>query len=626
MKLGIVLVAGAYGQNMLCPSGWTASAYADDCYLRSSSSMNFEAADRYCKDLGGVVLTPRTEAENYWMSNTIVGNVWTGVTDRHSEGTWVHEHDRSQVSTFFWYSGEPNGANHENCIEIAHGLSQRWNDVSCTANMHVFCQIDKYEQTTQPPVTVEPTPVYDGPNFIVVDFKHGDVSLGEGGIIDFKLLTCDLNTVTAPVEMTGQNTGTINMGAMATGHSPTNILQVTPTTGDGTFLEYVKVYECNKAAADDLDVSGCRLAGSYENFWIDGPCTADEYQGHQCVDGLSIEDFRIDGNRTYAGADDHWGKCQTPDRSDCADGMSSLVDKDGHYNSDFAGACMPTYDAIKVASCNFGDFFSGENDDDGRVALTAEIKREVFELIPAELVTYGETADGRAIEPWVLNTATDYYVKTFELDELTEVPDATDPDNYIRFEPTREIIATGKYGQAGAEGVYISVGLRITLACRYSMADQVLLADLTVKGQDFEAARINEGKIYYKLQMDGDDYTIGDTATFQLIPSTLNLAYAVVNKCTISREVKPGDMRTATILGEDGNRCLNHFVSTTLEGFNTMDTMTGTFTAFKWSTDIHDEFKEEQDFECDISISREKYTDAEPVQCPAYPITGGSGK
>merc|ERR1719350_1875603 len=60
-------------------------------------------------------------------------NFWLGITDRHSEGDWVHESTGKSVNFTNWNSGEPNNGNgnpgSENCAFINE--LEKWNDVDC---------------------------------------------------------------------------------------------------------------------------------------------------------------------------------------------------------------------------------------------------------------------------------------------------------------------------------------------------------------------------------------------------------------------------------------------------------------------------------------------------------------
>ena len=55
---------------------------------------------------------------------------WLGITDRHSEGTWVLESNGESLPFSDWLTGEPNNwGSPENCAHLNPSL--KWNDRSC---------------------------------------------------------------------------------------------------------------------------------------------------------------------------------------------------------------------------------------------------------------------------------------------------------------------------------------------------------------------------------------------------------------------------------------------------------------------------------------------------------------
>ena len=61
---------------------------------------------------------------------------WMGVTDRHSEGSWVLESTGESLPFTYWRDGEPNDGEEGNC---AHWTSSmKWNDDSCNYGHHIL--------------------------------------------------------------------------------------------------------------------------------------------------------------------------------------------------------------------------------------------------------------------------------------------------------------------------------------------------------------------------------------------------------------------------------------------------------------------------------------------------------
>merc|ERR1712062_231920 len=125
-----------------CAAPWT--QLSTGCYRFHESPMTQTEAKKFCEEDQEVParLVEIDSAEENRVINAEMQrrnsfshkiNFWLGITDRHSEGDWVHESTGKSVNFTNWNSGEPNNGNgnpgSENCAFINE--LEKWNDVDC---------------------------------------------------------------------------------------------------------------------------------------------------------------------------------------------------------------------------------------------------------------------------------------------------------------------------------------------------------------------------------------------------------------------------------------------------------------------------------------------------------------
>ena len=95
-------------------------------------------ARKLCKQVNSHLVEINSEEENTAIKAEIGRRgfqsrkieFWLGITDRHSEGTWVLESNGESLPFSNWGTGEPNNAySSENCAHF--NLYLKWNDRSC---------------------------------------------------------------------------------------------------------------------------------------------------------------------------------------------------------------------------------------------------------------------------------------------------------------------------------------------------------------------------------------------------------------------------------------------------------------------------------------------------------------
>ena len=152
-----------------------------------------------------------------------------------------------------------------------------------------------------------------------------------------------------------------------------------------------------------------------------------------------------------------------------------------------------------------------------------------------------------------------------------------------------------------------AVAEKITVQCKYSLADQTLdEASFQVTGQDNQAEAENTGTLKYNLSVD-DDKSIGEEITFTISPVNSGLVYATVKACHVTK-----DTDKLTIIGHgEQDHCTNSVIGATAitDNFSSNGDIKGKWTAFKWSTSAEDN-AESQGLECTIELSEDVSTDA----------------
>lgn len=94
-------------------------------FYRSNTARNFYSASRECIANGGRLAVIDNAAKNDLIANNITTNVYIGLSDRNSEGSFIDSKGNS--STYFnWYPNEPNNFNDEDAVEIYP--NGQWND------------------------------------------------------------------------------------------------------------------------------------------------------------------------------------------------------------------------------------------------------------------------------------------------------------------------------------------------------------------------------------------------------------------------------------------------------------------------------------------------------------------
>ena len=153
-----------------------------------------------------------------------------------------------------------------------------------------------------------------------------------------------------------------------------------------------------------------------------------------------------------------------------------------------------------------------------------------------------------------------------------------------------------------------AVAEKITVQCKYSLADQTLdETPFQVRGQDKADKAENTGTLMYNMEVDNDK-NIGQDITFRVTSVTPGLVYATIKSCDVIK-----DSVKLTIIGHGADHCTNPIVgaSALTDNFSSDNVIQGKWTAFKWSTTSEDNL-ESQTLECIIGLSENQSED--PVE------------
>lgn len=110
---------------------------------------SFDDAARDCASRGYQLVVIESAAENAAVTALAAGgpDVWIGLSDAASEGTWVWVDGQvaqsGGVAMMYvnWRAGEPANGGGDNCVELDPGDGGRWNDVGCGGTKPILCEV-----------------------------------------------------------------------------------------------------------------------------------------------------------------------------------------------------------------------------------------------------------------------------------------------------------------------------------------------------------------------------------------------------------------------------------------------------------------------------------------------------
>lgn len=85
--------------------------------------MTWSAAKTHCASLGSLLASIHSREENDFVRTLIPSYAWLGANDIVLDGTWVWEDGVEWGGFISWYSGEPNGGDNEQCLQMRDDLT-----------------------------------------------------------------------------------------------------------------------------------------------------------------------------------------------------------------------------------------------------------------------------------------------------------------------------------------------------------------------------------------------------------------------------------------------------------------------------------------------------------------------
>jgi len=143
-----------------CPHGW--HLIQDTCYLFNKTILNFQNAQKWCKDQNSTLFEPKDNqtnnmvfnkgkniitSENWKNENHTQVFFWIGIHDLDKEGNFTYLSNEQPIQFFNWSTGEPNDSkNGEDCVYVYENGS--WNDANCTHEYEFICEKPKIKKET----------------------------------------------------------------------------------------------------------------------------------------------------------------------------------------------------------------------------------------------------------------------------------------------------------------------------------------------------------------------------------------------------------------------------------------------------------------------------------------------
>lgn len=122
------------------------------CYLAEPVRKRYHAASEDCNNLGGVLGTPTSSHENERLTDYIrqsIGpdeQVWLGVNDMTTEGSWVDQSGQTIAYKNWEASGsaapQPDGGASQNCAVLSGASAGKWLDQNCREEKPSVCQFN----------------------------------------------------------------------------------------------------------------------------------------------------------------------------------------------------------------------------------------------------------------------------------------------------------------------------------------------------------------------------------------------------------------------------------------------------------------------------------------------------
>ena len=128
-----------------CPAGYAAIAGAPpgSQYRLVTATAKWLDAEAACEADGlAHLVVLDDDSERDAVRGALDGDMWTGVSDRVSEGTFFKV--TTGIATYLpWLGGEPNDLGNEDCVELNAFADAHWNDAVCGDSKSFICELPR---------------------------------------------------------------------------------------------------------------------------------------------------------------------------------------------------------------------------------------------------------------------------------------------------------------------------------------------------------------------------------------------------------------------------------------------------------------------------------------------------
>jgi hypothetical protein len=121
-----------------CEDGWT--KFGLNCYKKEEDMQKWAAAEAHCVEHGGHLVSILSEKENEFVKG-LGTDVWLGLSDKGTEGTFVWTDGSPATSYTNWAAGQPDDWQVTGGEDCTHNLAAgTWNDLACDGTRKSICK------------------------------------------------------------------------------------------------------------------------------------------------------------------------------------------------------------------------------------------------------------------------------------------------------------------------------------------------------------------------------------------------------------------------------------------------------------------------------------------------------
>ena len=129
-----------------CQENWVENG--DHCYYWSTTALNWNDAEDFCRKEGGHLASVTSETTNEFVLSELNGRgnsmLWIGGTSNGTKGAWTWTEDCTPMKFTYWQENQPSNHEGQDCLRYSGttvlGPSKlKWNDWTCSDKYHFLC-------------------------------------------------------------------------------------------------------------------------------------------------------------------------------------------------------------------------------------------------------------------------------------------------------------------------------------------------------------------------------------------------------------------------------------------------------------------------------------------------------